>query len=552
MTLGGVPPSAEAVLRDLRISRIHCEIEVDEGPVVVGNPGAEAGGTGSPRSHELQPGQVLQVGHSSLYLEAAVAATAAPALSLPDAEDLPGLRDDARPEESAAAAAAREPATVRRLFIVDGFDKGGAFVLPDTGTVTMGQSHKHADLVLHDLLVSRIHCELNLDGGTVVVKHVSGMNGTLINGQRITQQELRLGEILRVGNSQMRLEVVAVDEVTKPEKEEEDSGFEVLEDAELAEVVEDVEVVEEVEDAEVVEEAYALPHSPIDALLELEDQALGHFRIGKLLGRGHSGVVFRAVDDRTNQPVALKVLSPDFPKSDAELLRFVRALKIVSQLSHPHLVGIHTGGKSGGYCWISREYVEGESLARLIQRLRQGGRLDWTRACRVALHLARALDFLHGHRVTHGNLTPRNVLVRTEDRSAKLADLMLNQALDGSALQKAILGKKLLAELAYLPPEQTDPHDPVTPAADLYSLGGVLYALLTGQTPFPGDTPREVRARIRQGKVVPPSRLQKGIPVPFEAAVLKLLARRPEDRFESAQDLLADIEAIASEHGVDD
>jgi serine/threonine protein kinase len=421
-------------------------------------------------------------------------------------------------------------------------------LLPETGTVTIGQSNKHADIVLHDLFVARIHCEIHLDEESVIVKHVTGQNGTLINGQSITLQPLGLNDVLRVGNSHMRLEVVAADTAAPPSEDEgEEGGYEVVEEAEDAEVVEDVEVVEEADG----DEPFALPHSPIDDLLALEDQALGPFRIGAVLGRGHTGIVFRAVDTRTDHPVALKVLSPDFPASDAELQRFARALKVVPQLTHPHLVLIFAAGKSGAHCWISREHVEGESVARLIARLRQGGRPDWTRACRVALHLGRALDFLHGHRVTHGNLTPRNVLVRQEDRVAKLADLLLNQALEGSTLQKAILGKKLLAELPYLPPEQTDPHDRVTPAADLYSLGGILYAMLTGQAPFEGDTPREIRARIQSGKVVPPRRHQKGIPASFEALVLKLLSREPRDRPASAGDLLAEVEAIAAEHGVD-
>jgi serine/threonine-protein kinase len=127
---------------------------------------------------------------------------------------------------------------------------------------------------------------------------------------------------------------------------------------------------------------------------------------------------------------------------------------------------------------------------------------------------------------------------------------MLNRALEGSRLQKAILGRKLLAELPYLPPAQTDPHAPGTPPADLYALGVVLYALLVGQPPFVAASPREVRAQIREGRLVKPSKYQPGIPAIFEAAVLKLLARRPEDRFPSAAEMLAVVEPIALEHGI--
>jgi serine/threonine-protein kinase len=128
---------------------------------------------------------------------------------------------------------------------------------------------------------------------------------------------------------------------------------------------------------------------------------------------------------------------------------------------------------------------------------------------------------------------------------------MLSRALEGSRLQKAILGKKLLAELPYLAPEQTDPHAPGTTLGDLYSLGAVIYSLLTGQTPFTGSTPRELVARIREGKVVKPSQIQRGIPAAFEAAVLLMMARRPEDRFQTAAEMLAAVQHIAEENEIE-
>ena len=297
-------------------------------------------------------------------------------------------------------------------------------------------------------------------------------------------------------------------------------------------------------------ESFSVPHAPVDQLLQLEDLILGHFKIGPLLGRGQSSLVFRAEDLKTNHVVALKVLSPDFPKSDAELQRFVQALKVVPSLRHEHLVTLYGAGKSGLYCWIAREYVEGESLIRLITRLRGDGNFDWARACRVAIHLGKVLDFLHQHGVTHGNVTPRNILIPNGNKGTKLADLMLNRALQGSHLQKAIVGKKLLVELPYLPPEQTDPYAPVTPLGDLYSLGTVLYALLTGQPPFTGDSPAEILAKVREGKLVSPSKLQRGIPGLFEGAIRRMMARSPADRFQTAAEMLAVVEPIAQLHGV--
>ena len=567
LTIGGDPKNAEAVLRGLHISRIHCEIEVQEDLVVVGSPETTSGkpAANPPFRQELHTGQAIHVGHVHLRLE--------------DAKAAPGT------ETAAVAAPQGAPPPgrlIKRLLVIDGADRGRSFPLPESGTLTIGKSHKSSDIILHDLFVSRVHCQLQIEGDKVVVTHMEGDNGTLINGQRITEQELRLGEVLRVGNEHLRLELAEVEDGPVREIEEDSGTFSVASEEDKIEVVEEeeggIEVIEEEGDIEVVEEdyglevieeetevvdaepadepaepsedPYALPHPPVDQLLQLENQVLGRYQIGPVLGRGQSSLVFRAQDTKTNQRVALKVLSPDFPSSDAELQRFVRALKVTLSLQHPHLVTLHGAGKSGAYCWIAREYVEGEGLTRLIQRLNKAGKLEWTCACRVAIQLGKALDFLHQKRVTHGNITPRNILIRHSDQLTKLTDLMLSRALEGSRLQKAILGKKLLAELPCMAPEQTDPHAPVAPLADLYALGTVLYALLTGQPPFLGASPKEVLARIREGKVVKPSKLQPGIPPSFERAVLKMMARRPEERFQTASEMLTVVEPIAAEHGI--
>src|SRR5262249_39105575 len=158
----------------------------------------------------------------------------------------------------------------------------------------------------------------------------------------------------------------------------------------------------------------------------------------------------RAEDTKTGATVTLKILAPEFPAANEELTQFARALKTAPQLHHPHLVTLHGAGKTGALCWIAREYIEGDSAAVHIQRVSDGAKFSWNRAARVAIHLARALSFLHRHKVYHGNITPVNVLLRTEDKQTKLADLMLLQALDGSQLQQSYLETKLQAELAYL------------------------------------------------------------------------------------------------------
>src|SRR5262249_49559080 len=157
----------------------------------------------------------------------------------------------------------------------------------------------------------------------------------------------------------------------------------------------------------------------------------------------------------------------EFPKGAGEMQRFIEGLKKVLPLRHAHLVNLFNAGKTGPYCWIALEYIEGESVAQALERL--GTKPNWKHALRLAVHGARALDFIHGQRLLHGNITPQNLLVRLSDKVVKLADLMLAQGLEGSALQAATLEFKLLAEMPYMSPEQVDPNAFVDHLSDIYS-----------------------------------------------------------------------------------
>src|SRR5438034_2454457 len=311
-----------------------------------------------------------------------------------------------------------------QLLVIDGADEGRVYVLPDEGRVTLGNSRKNCDLCIHDLLAARVHCEISVSPDHIVVTDLEDSTGTYVNGQPIAQQTLQDGDVLRLGKTHLRLHATTAASAPQPSTPDKPDE---------------------------------LPHLPSDRLTELTGHTLGHFKIGPVLGAGHHGVVFRAQDFKHDQVVALKVLSPDFPKSDAEMQRFVKVLKPFLPLRHPHLVGVTGAGKNGPYCWVSLEYVEGESLTNLLRRQGEHRRIDWQRAYRITVHVARALEFAHQHHIMHKNITPQNIVVQTGGKLAKLGDFFLGPALEGSALQLAKLENKFLAELPYLSPEQTDP-----------------------------------------------------------------------------------------------
>jgi serine/threonine-protein kinase len=259
-------------------------------------------------------------------------------------------------------------------------------------------------------------------------------------------------------------------------------------------------------------------------------------------------VVLQAEDARSGQAVALKVFSPQFPQGNQELQRFASVMKGILPLRHPNLVALYGAGKTSTYTWVAREFVEGESAARVIQRLAKRGKGDERRACRVALHIGRALEFARKQKLCHGKVTPSNVLLPAEGKGAKLADLMLGAVLEGSQLGQAVLEHRPVSELGYLSPEQVDPEAYVDELSDMYGLGAVVYALLTGRPPFVGKTAEEILKQLRGTTRVPrPSTIHDATPPALDKVVMKMLARHQEDRYQKPGDMLDDLEPIAEE-----
>lgn len=419
-----------------------------------------------------------------------------------------------------------------RFHVVDGADQNKFFLLPEQGKVTLGRSQRHADIILHDLYVARVHCEVEVEENDVLVRlFPEATAGMLINGVKSGEHRLHPGDILRIGNSHLKLEPHEAG--TDPEEDEEE--------AIEAEVVED-------------DEPRPLPIVPYERLAELVSHTLSHYQIVDLLGQGHYGFVFKAKHAKGAE-VALKVLSPEFPADPQEMKVFVAALKDLLLLRHPNLVSLLNAGKTGPYCWMALEHVEGDSLGHALKEPDAKRRSHWKPALKMGIQLAQALDFLRKHKVVHGNISPANVLMGRDkvgrDTAVKLGDLMLSRALDGSALQEARLEKKLAAEVGYLAPEQTYADGRIDRLTDLYGLGAVLYARLTGGPPFQGRNAEDTIELINTSYPRKPIDIHKNIPEELSTAVMLLLSRRPEDRYQSPRELLEALEDIAEYEGVE-
>lgn len=397
----------------------------------------------------------------------------------------------------------------KELHIIAGPDKGKIFTIPGADPLLIGRS-KATTTQLTDPHVSRVHCQVQRQGERTVLSDTSSVVGTLVNGKRVRKHTLRAGDVIKVGETEIRF---VSDEI-----------------AERSTLGPD-----------------ALPggkSGAVEQLSELAGKTLSHYEVGAVLAKGQTGMVFRARDTKEEREVALKVLQPEFSKNDDEMQRFIRAIKTMLPLRHPNLVTLYGAGKTGGYCWIAMEYVEGESMTQVIQRIGTAGMLDWKYGFRVAVHIARALDYAYQQQVIHRNITPQNILLRSSDKLVKLGDLMLAKALEGTLAMQITKPGELLGEIPYMSPERTRGTTDVDCRSDIYSLGATVYALLTGRPPFEGDSLAETIQKIRQGDPVKPKKYQLSIPDLFEGAVLHMLAKRPEDRFQTPAELLEDLERV--------
>jgi serine/threonine protein kinase len=403
---------------------------------------------------------------------------------------------------------------LRQLLVVAGPDKNRQFPVTEAEVVLIGRSKATATR-LSDPHVSRVHCRVQVEGDQVVVTDNDSAGGTFVNGKRVSQQVLQPGDVIRIGETQLRLVCDSEEETTH-----------------------------------LPAGAAKAPEPAGERLGELVGKKVSHFEVASVLAKGRTGMIFKAHDTEQDTDVALKVLWPEFSRSDEGVQRFIRAMKTVLPLRHPNLVALYGAGKTGGYCWMAMEYVEGESLTRVIERIGTAGMLDWRQSLRVAIHVGRALDFAYQHQIIHRNVTPTNILLRSSDKVAKLGDLMLAKAMEGTLAEQITRPGELLGEVAYMSPERTRGTADVDARSDIYSLGATVYALLTGRPPFEGGTLVETIAMIRQNEPVKPKKYQLAIPDLFEGTVLTMLAKRPQDRFQTPAELLKELERVARFQGV--
>jgi eukaryotic-like serine/threonine-protein kinase len=262
----------------------------------------------------------------------------------------------------------------------------------------------------------------------------------------------------------------------------------------------------------------------------------GRYRIVRKLGTGGMANVYLAEDEVLGRRVAIKILNDRHAGDDQFVERFRREAKNAASLSHPNIVSIYDRGEAEGTYYIAMEYLDGRSLKELIVAR---GPAPVHVAVDYARQILGAIRFAHRHGIVHRDIKPHNVLVDGEGR-LKVTDFGIARA---GASQMTEAGS-IIGTAQYLSPEQAK-GAPVDQTSDLYSVGVVLYELLTGLVPFSGDTPVEIAMKHLSSAPEPPSVKRAEIPRDLDLVVLRALAKDPADRYQSAEEMEADLARVA-------
>ena len=261
----------------------------------------------------------------------------------------------------------------------------------------------------------------------------------------------------------------------------------------------------------------------------------GDYEIRRELGRGGMGVVFEARQISLNRPVALKMIRAGVLADEAELRRFQNEAEAVALLDHPGIVPVHEVGEHGGQRYFSMKLVPGDSLAGRLGRYRGDPRV----AAGLVAELAEAVHHAHVRGILHRDLKPANILI-DEQGHPHVTDFGLAKRVEGDA--ELTQSGAILGTPAYMAPEQATGHRAsITTATDVYGLGAVLYALLSGRAPFGGDSAIETLDAVRTRPPVPPSRFDSRIPLDLEVICLKCLEKDPARRYRSADAMGEDL-----------
>ena len=268
--------------------------------------------------------------------------------------------------------------------------------------------------------------------------------------------------------------------------------------------------------------------------MNLEGRIIANrYEIIENIGNGGMATVYKAKDRTLNRFVAVKILRDEFTTDEEFIKRFNSEAQAVASLTNPNIVSVYDVGHEGSLYYIVMELVQGKTLKEVIQ---EEGRLSWKWSVKVAIQIAQALETAHKNNIIHRDIKPHNIII-TEDGVAKVTDFGIAKAVSNSTI--TAFGTTL-GSVHYFSPEHA--RGGFTDAkSDLYSLGVVMYEMVTGKVPFDADTPVSVALMHMQDKPVEPIKLNPSIPVSVNKIIMKAMQKDTNYRYQSASEMLRDL-----------
>ncbi len=261
------------------------------------------------------------------------------------------------------------------------------------------------------------------------------------------------------------------------------------------------------------------------------------YRITKLIGRGGMANVYLAVDMGTGIKVAIKILKPEFSADEEFIRRFDTEAKAVSSLNHSNIVKVFGVGHENNFRYIIQEYVEGITVKELIN---QNGHLDWKVAVPIVIQVGMALEYAHKNGIVHRDIKPQNILI-SRDRIAKITDFGIARASTGNTITMTSGGA--MGSVHYFSPEQARGGN-VGPSSDIYSVGIMLFEMITGRVPYDGDSNVAIAVKHLQDRPPYASSFVPDIPSGLDSIILKCMQKTPDKRYSSMRQMVTELDAL--------
>jgi serine/threonine-protein kinase len=426
------------------------------------------------------------------------------------------------------------------LTVTSGPLEGRVFTLTRHETLLAGRSrHAHVQLPVADRYCSRLHFLVELSPPACRLVDLGSNNGTFVNGQRVPRADLSDGDLVRAGQTTLRVGIGAEgttlpdDDVPAPPVPLGPPGPQRalpdwLAPLPLSHVCVGCEATLDERERSAGEQGAVLCRV-CQERVRLAGQPLPGYQLVRVLGKGGTGTVHLAL--RGDRAVAIKVIVPAVRASTSKVERFLREARILCQLHHPNIVDFYETGEAEELLYFVMEYVRGPTAWQLWHS--SGNNLPVARAVGLVCQALQGLEHAHASGFVHRDVKPSNLLVTQEGGRdlVKLADFGLARVYQSSELSGLTVTGDVGGTPRYMAPEQITRFRDVMPSTDQYGAAATLYFLLTGQAPFEADTMEELFNKVLHEGVVPAHRRRPGVPQRLSRVLQRALARSPEDRF---------------------